>query len=223
MLENLSLAQSLANTVEQEISGQALTEGTRLGTKADLRRRFGVATTTVNEAVRLLENRGLVIAKPGPGGGLFVGSPSHWLELSQFVLGLRHAASAVADAYAVRLALEPLLAEEAARHHSKRDIRDLRRLLVVMESNLEDPEGFLRSNWALHRRICEICQNRFARSLYGSLLGFAESEVEGVAGRETFSAAANLEVHRDLVDAIASGDPAEASHAALRHNAAVPR
>ena len=80
--------------------------------------------------------------------------------------------------------------------------------------------GYLRTNWALHRRISALCTNDFARSLYDGLLGFAESEVEDVAGRGAFDGAANLEVHRAYVEAIGSGDPELAAEAALRHNAA---
>lgn len=212
----------MAERLAEMISEQGLPAGARLGTKSELRERFDVATTTVNEAIRLLENRGLATAKPGPGGGVFVAEPSHWMQLSQFVLGLKHSSAAMAETLAVRAALEPLMAEEAARHHRKKDLRDLGRLLDRMGEHLDDPEGFLRCNWALHRRISEICRNGFARSIYSSLISFAEDELVDVVGRGVFSGAENLQVHRDLVQAIASGDPTRAIDAALRHNAAIP-
>jgi DNA-binding FadR family transcriptional regulator len=61
----LSRAEALAREVEEEISAGVVKTGDRLGTKDDLRRRFGVAVATVNEAVKLLETRGLVGARPG--------------------------------------------------------------------------------------------------------------------------------------------------------------
>ena len=72
----LSRAEALAREIEEEISAGVVTTGDRLGTKDDLRRRFGVAAATVNEAVKLLETRGLAGARPGPGGGVFVASPA---------------------------------------------------------------------------------------------------------------------------------------------------
>ena len=68
-----------------------------------------------------------------------------------------------------------------------------------------------------------MCTNEFARSLYDGLLGFAESEVDEVAGRGVFDGAGNFEVHRLYVEAIASGDPVLAEDAARRHNAAAIR
>jgi DNA-binding FadR family transcriptional regulator len=221
-LRSISRAQALAQAIEARIAREGLSEGERLGTKADFRQQFGVASTTVNEAVRLLETQGLVTAKPGPGGGLFVATPSHWLEMSQLVLGLKHSTEAVTESYAVRLALEPLMAEDAARHHRKKDVRDLRRLLAGMEEHVDHPAAFLRANWALHRRIGEICTNAFAKALYAGLLTFAESELVDVAGRGTFEGTSLYELHRALVDAIESRDADAAIAAALRHNAAIP-
>src|SRR4051794_41964096 len=65
-------AEAVARDLEAQILGGGLAPGERLGTKEDLRRRFGVAVATVNEAVRLLEMRGLTEVRPGPGGGVFV-------------------------------------------------------------------------------------------------------------------------------------------------------
>ena len=70
----VSRAEALAREIEEEVSAGVLNTGDRLGTKDDLRQRFNVAVATVNEAVRLLDNRGLVEARPGPGGGVFVTS-----------------------------------------------------------------------------------------------------------------------------------------------------
>ena len=217
---SVPLPRALAQAIEARIVADGIPAGTRLGTKSDLREEFGVASTTVNEALRLLETRGLVQAKPGPGGGIFVAAPSGWLALSELVLGLKHSGSAMREGLAVRQALEPLIAAEAARNHGEQDVRDLGRLLGSLEEQLDDPAGYLRANWALHRRISALCRNEFARSLYDGLLGFAEREVEEVAGRGVFDGAGNLQVHREYVDAIASGDPELAAAAALRHNAA---
>src|SRR2546421_12432307 len=66
----LSRAEALAREIEEEISTGVLNTGDRLGTKDDLRQRFNVAVATVNEAVKLLDIRGPVEARPGPGGGV---------------------------------------------------------------------------------------------------------------------------------------------------------
>ena len=50
--------------------------GARLGTKKELRELCGVSVGTFNEALRLLQSRGVVAVRPGPRGGLFVAEQS---------------------------------------------------------------------------------------------------------------------------------------------------
>jgi len=103
----LSRAGALAREIEEEISAGVVKTGDRLGTKDDLRRRFGVAVATVNEAVKLLETRGLVVARPGPGGGVFVASPAERMRSGPMFMGFEWAEARVADYHEVRSALEP--------------------------------------------------------------------------------------------------------------------
>lgn len=211
---------ALAQAIEEDIAARHHAPGTRLGTKAELRERFGVASTTANEAIRVLENRGVVRSKPGPGGGVFVAERSQWLALSQLVLNFVHSASAVAEVLAVRDALETLIASEAAEHHRRGDLRELDALVDEMAGHAEDPSAYLRSNWAFHRRAARLCANAFARSLYEGLLDLAERDLANVTARGDFDGSANVAVHRELVEAIGSRDPERVAEAVRRHNAA---
>jgi DNA-binding FadR family transcriptional regulator len=213
----VSRAAALARQIEQHIRDEALPDGWRLGTKGDMRQRFGVAVGTVNEAIRLLETRGLVAARPGPGGGLFVSSPSPRIRLSHLILGFKEGGTTIADCLAVRNALEPLIAEDARRCHDADDIAALREILQRMGDSADSPGGFLEANWALHRRIAEISPNAVLRAVYGTLMDYIETAVEDVTPDEVFRSRQNLKVHEALVDAIASGDKAKVASALRRH------
>src|ERR1700761_9156273 len=102
-------AEAVARDLEAEILGGRLTAGDRIGTKDDLRHRFGVAVATVNEAVRLLETRGLIEARPGPGGGVFVSGPGARLAMAHAVLGFASETSTYEECLELRDALEPLV------------------------------------------------------------------------------------------------------------------
>ncbi len=95
-----------------------LDPGARLGTKEELRTLCGVSVGTFNETLRLLQARGVVTVRPGPGGGLFAATPSPMVRLGNSVLALDSQQTDVADAVRVRDALDPLLVQDALWHGS---------------------------------------------------------------------------------------------------------
>ena len=153
----VSRAEEVAHELEVEITGGGLRPGDWLGTKDGLRQRFGVAVATINEAVRLLEMRRYVEARPGPGGGIFVAVSSGRIRLGSFILGFRWGSASFADCMDVRDALEPLVCRDAARHSKPDDIRALKKILAGMERRQDAPPDYLRLDWALHRRLAGIC------------------------------------------------------------------
>src|SRR4051794_5236783 len=110
----ISLGEAIARELEQEITGGELSPGQRLGTKEARRSRSGGALATITEAIRLLEIRGRLPARPGPGGGVFVPHASARARLTHFLMGYKWNEAAVAAHPAVRNALEPLVCREAA-------------------------------------------------------------------------------------------------------------
>src|SRR5271169_6065326 len=117
----LSRAASLAEEIEGAIVRGDVALGSRLGTKDELRRRYFVAYGTLNEALRILQQRGYVTSRTGPGGGLFASVPSASLRLSHLILGFREGGT-MADCAAVRRALEPSVAVDAARSRTRTDV-----------------------------------------------------------------------------------------------------
>jgi DNA-binding FadR family transcriptional regulator len=200
----VSRAELVARELEREITDERQS-GERLGTKEDLRKRFGVAVATVNEAVRLLETRGMIEARPGPGGGVFVAGPAARVAFSHAVLGLGSGSTTYEECLEVRDALEPLIDSHAARYHRVSDIREMNRIVNRMETVKDDPAAFFKCNWELHRRIAELCRNAPLRSMYLTLIDFLEYSVDDAEFAE-FDGEGIVEVHRELVRAIDSGE-----------------
>jgi DNA-binding FadR family transcriptional regulator len=210
-------AEAVARDLEAQILGGGLAPGARLGTKDDLRQRFGVAVATVNEAVRLLEMRGLIEARPGPGGGVFVANSSVRVALKRSGLQATWGAARFADCLAVRNGLEGLVCRDAAGNRTAEDIAALREILAAMESRAaSDPDGYFELNWALHRRIARGCRNAPLHSIYLTLLDFLEDGLRPGALRE-FHPETDVAIHRELVDAIEEGPGARLDAAVERH------
>jgi DNA-binding FadR family transcriptional regulator len=211
----VSRAQLVAQELEREIVDE-LRPRDRLGTKEDLRRRFGVAVATINEAVRLLETRGMIEARPGPGGGVFVSGPGARLAMAHAVLGFASEASTYEECLELRDALEPLVDRYAARYHRAADIRALNKVLDQMGRCTDDPPGFFDANWALHRRIAKLCGNAPVRGIYLTMIHLLQGTVDDAEFPE-FDGKAMLAVHRDLVAAIDAGEGPHLDAAVAAH------
>jgi GntR family transcriptional regulator, transcriptional repressor for pyruvate dehydrogenase complex len=221
----VSRAELVARELEREIVDDRQ-PGDRLGTKEELRKRFGVAVATVNEAVRLLETHGMIEARPGPGGGVFVARPATRIAMSHIVLRFRSETASYEECLEVRDALEPLIESHAARHHRASDIRDLNRIVKGMQKAVDDPAAFFECNWAFHRRIARLCRNGPLRSMYLALIDFLEMSIDR-AELSDFDGPAMVAVHRDLVKAIDAGegphlDAAIEAHYPTTHRARPP-
>lgn len=213
----ISRAEELSRRLEQEIVDNGLLAGERLGTKEDIRNRFGYAVATVNEALRLLETRGLIEARPGPGGGIFVASPSSRVRLNLLVLGFQVNDAPFTDCLAVRNALEPLVCRGASEHCKAADAKALRAIVSRMQKQTDNQKEFLRLNWDLHRRIAKMGTNAPLKTLYLTLLDFVDDGFDQVPGDQVFDAEKNLRVHEELVEAVIDGDRKRLAKAIERH------
>jgi GntR family transcriptional regulator, transcriptional repressor for pyruvate dehydrogenase complex len=215
------LAQQLAADIEELIDTRGLRSGDRIATKEELREQTGYGRATIGEMARLLTERGTVEVRPGRGGGLFVAHASPMVRLRQTLLTVPQGATTVADAIAVRDALEELIVLDAVAHRTEQDIRDLEGSLDGMRRAGADLEGFLHANWALHERIAEVTPNHLARATYVAMTG-AIKELSVRADSETASTPAGylnqrLVVHEQLVAAIRLGDERRARVAVAAH------
>ncbi|NJC72965.1 FadR family transcriptional regulator [Planosporangium thailandense] len=215
----------LAHVAAERIAAmvQNLAPGARLGTKNDLRLAVGVSVGTFNEALRLLQSRGIVSVRTGPGGGVFAAAPSPIVRLGNSVLALDAADTSVADAIRIRDALDPLLVADAIRHSSASDIQAMRELLRAMAEAIEteDSTSFTRANWALHARIAAVSPSAILRSFYCSLLEIIESHTVFVLPAHEAHAMylrERYDLHAALVDAIAERAADKAQSLVHAHN-----
>ncbi|MDJ0105520.1 FCD domain-containing protein [Rhodococcus erythropolis] len=198
--------------------------GTRLGTKRELQEQCGVAKGTFNEALRILQARGVITVRSGPGGGLFAATPTPLARLGNSLLALDSDGADVADAVRIRDALDPLLIDDALENSSAADITRMRATLNAMQTAIDDdkPTEFVKANWDLHGVIAGISPNLILKSVYLSLLELIESHTVSVlpAAGESLSEyiCERHQLHVDLVDALDVRDRARALDLIARHN-----
>lgn len=219
----LTRANVLASEIEKQVLDREFKAGELIGTIDSLRARSGFARSTVAEAIRLLADRGLAEIRPGRGGGLFATAAGPMVRIRHTLLAVTDAPTSVAEAVAVREALEVLIDVDAAKHRVTADSADIKKLLARLKSAAaRGRTEFLLANWDLHERIALISPNQTASALYLSMTRFVrEHAVAASHDDKPESAAAwlqmRIEIHEELVGAIIAGDVARVKKAVDKH------
>ncbi len=136
--------EAVAATFRRRIANGELAVGDRLPTEDELIQAFGIARTTLREALRILESQGLIHIRRGRGGGATVTMPDlvRLAEPLAVVLQLRK--TTTADLDAARVLIEPHLAAKLALHHTDEDLAALRAVLAKASAAAEaaDADAF---------------------------------------------------------------------------------
>ncbi|MGN8027523.1 FadR/GntR family transcriptional regulator [Microbacterium sp. 22242] len=213
-ITNAAVAVQVAKSLEDEIVSHGWKAGHFVGRRQELAARFGVAPATLGEAIQLLRSRGVVDAKPGPGGGIFVAARSPFMQLSDQLLQLREGKATASDCLRVLDALDGLVLHDAIEHASDHDVAEIRALADRLRTDWET-DAASSAMWALHGRIAEITPNELLRSLYTNLVEYIIAEqLEGATAPNTPE---RLRTHLDFATAVAERSHALASSAIERH------
>jgi DNA-binding FadR family transcriptional regulator len=118
----------VAEQIRRQIMLRLIPPQGSLPPERELARSLGVGRATVQEAIRLLEEEGMLTSRRGRSGGTFVVGPTDVEEsLPALVPKLRGEMQLIEEALAFRRAIEPTAAALAARFGSDDDRADLRR------------------------------------------------------------------------------------------------
>src|SRR5688500_1958208 len=111
----------VADQLRRRILGGELAEGERLPVEEELTAQFGVARTTLREALRVLESEGLIAIRRGRGGGPFVTHPDLGPISLALAASLQLQGASVGELDEARRLIEPQIAGQLARRHGDGD------------------------------------------------------------------------------------------------------
>lgn len=157
--------------VVEEIVGGGLAAGAKLPTEVELIRSFGVSRTVVREALKVLEEKGLIDVQHGRGA--IVLPRERWSVLDPDVLGADldgpEARRILEELTRVRLALECEMAERAALLVRPGQLEAMARSLARGAGLIAAPDDFLAADLEFHDLIMEAAGNGIARAIMDSI------------------------------------------------------
>ncbi len=205
-----SIPERIRREIERRILEDGMQPGDRLGLKRELQVEFSVAGPTIDQALRLLADDGLVTVRRGPGGGVFVDRSRPVLRLGTKRMWARDT-QMYAENRELREELTALVAASAARS-SDRDPALLERLTKAADDVEQSPvEAFETQQriWECQQLVLELCDNRTLAAIFGDLLATAAEVLLTVdppttvpeTTRERRRVAAHVSLFRAVIDA----------------------
>ncbi len=155
--------QKVVDQIEEAILSDRLKPGDRLPAERALTSEFQTSRRTLREALRVLEQKGLVEIKTGSKGGAFVTDRSSDRMRESLSLLIRKKKIPYESLVEFRIQLEGAIAELAAGRATKEDLQALAGLLEkagqAARNGIASSEQFNDLETALHLGLGQICQN----------------------------------------------------------------
>ena len=197
-LDRATLKEQAALQLRNAIVSGKIRPGTKL-VEREVAESFGISRAPARDALMQLEKEGLVITRP---------DARYVIELSE---------RDIRELHEVRLALETLAVQLATCNTNAENQRAQQAVLIQMEAAAvaEDNDAFAKADLDAHALVWKQADNQHLentlRTMLGPIFMFMANATEYYDWQET------LELHRDLVACVASGDERAATESIRRH------
>jgi GntR family transcriptional repressor for pyruvate dehydrogenase complex len=174
-IQTSRLYEQIVQQIEESIRKGELTEGSQLPAERDLATQFGVSRTAVREAIKALQEKGLVDAFPGRGTFVTNGTSNSMRRSLDRIIK-----SSETDGWAylveVREILEPEIAALAAARAEDQDIATMQEAVNVMDQAGRDSDAFIEADLDFHLALAEAAANPIVLSLIDSIVGLLREQ-----------------------------------------------
>lgn len=212
------LSEQIAIQLRQLMVQKELSPGDRLPSERLLAEQFGVSRSIVREAVKLLEQQGLVSIEVGRGTFITAMQPESITDSLQMLL-LQHDDGLSFDhVYAVRRMIELETARTAALNASTEDMAELDRFLHDMVEFRDNIEKFSYADTEFHKALARATHNPLFLTLLMPITDLLR-QIQRTASRTKGGPSDAIHYHELIVEAIRDHD-SDASVAAMQDHLA---
>jgi GntR family transcriptional repressor for pyruvate dehydrogenase complex len=188
------------------IAARSLQPGDAIPAERELVESYKVGRSSVREALRMLESRGLIEAR---GNGSFAVSEFRSSLGESLGLLLSVDEADARELFEVRRILEGETAALAAARREPAHLMSMAVAIEEMERGLENEQAYIDADLSFHLTIAEACGNRLASHLMHAIRGQVQ-EALGTAFLVPGGPQRSLGQHREILEAIEARRPDEA-------------
>jgi len=212
-VERRNVYELVVENLIREIVAGRLRAGEVLPTERELTEAYRVGRSSVREALRILETRGLIQAAGRGAFSVSIGGDLFKTPL-QMLLTLEQAD--LRELFEVRRILEAETASLAALRRDHGDISELGKWVERMERALGSSKDYVEADLRFHLAIGHATGNRMAGYLMNSIRQALQQTLMSIF-LIPGSPERSLDQHRLILEAIAGGDAGEARRHMLEH------
>jgi DNA-binding FadR family transcriptional regulator len=207
-------AQQVAELIRSAIRAGDLRDGDRLPPERQLIEQFGFSRAIVREALRMLEDEGLITLHAGRNGGAIICRPGTERLTRGFDMLLRLQRTSQEEFYEARRLLEPLLVDLAIERATDADLAALRSCL---EAPAEPAGAEAASNSTtrlrFHRTLAEAAHNNVLSVIMNLVMEMCLRRSK----TGEFEPTHLVQVHAAIIDAIQARDRRTARQRIIEH------
>ena len=216
-----TIVQQVMDHMKQLIAEGVYTAGDKIPTEQELSKQLGVGRSSIREAIKIFNHLGVMESKSAL--GTFVCERSNiskealtWAlllgndEIDE-VIELRGAIELWSF---TRLTMMNGSNPEEAKPHVELLAQELERMKSCIENG--EKERLIEADYDFHSHVIRSSNNPLFVEMYGILRSFMIHEIEKTQGRYAASERI-LEEHRQLLQAVESGDASKAEDAYIKH------
>lgn len=200
IIDNRMLSDQVSAFLVRELIFGRLQPGQRIN-EAELARQLGISRNPIREAIRRLEERGLLVAVPRKG---------------TFVRTFLH--SDIDEIFSFRVVVERFAVEQALPHMEEADIDRIAGFVdaMVAAANANDEVALVENDLAFHLEICKLSRNRQTLHAFMNIQAEVQMLITMAERRFESQMAAAID-HWPVVEALRKRNAKEAMDAITHH------
>jgi DNA-binding FadR family transcriptional regulator len=213
--------QDVVGQIQEAIIEGKLVPGSRLPSERDLTEIFQASRGTLREALRILEQKGLITVKTGVKGGAVVNKPTTNQVSESLDLLIRYQRVSLPDLAEFREGVEGIVAALAAQRATKEDLAHLKRLLKEAKACLDGGTGkwdsFIRMDNQIHMALARAARNPIYESVLQTVYDHINRYFDQFLPRDEKILKENFEDLRKILAAVKERDTAKAGLLVQEH------
>lgn len=213
--------QHVVDEIQAAILDGRLRPGDQLPSEMKLKDLFATSRGTIREALRVLEQKGLIVIKVGVAGGAMVRTPDANQVTECLQLLVKSEQVTLNHLLEFRQEVEAVVAELATHRACPEDIEELTELLRKARQLLGRAEAhgdqLLSLDTQIHIAIAKIANNPVFLAVLRMVHENILNSYDWLALKSSYSLHSNFKDMEMLVDAIRKGDKKLARHLAQEH------